>query len=79
MSNNSDIRENEIVRFDEELMPILLMDRTRSNEDGVHNIIWATDNYVQRGEGYAEWNRCSIPRHRPHRTARCDAAAAETT
>ena len=60
MSNNSDIRENEIVRFDEELMPILLMDRTRSNEDGVHNIIWATDNYVQRGEGYAEWSEITL-------------------
>ena len=53
MSENSDIRENVIVRFDEELMPIVLMDRIRSNEDCVHNIIWAIDNYVQRGEGYA--------------------------
>ncbi len=50
MSGNPDIKENEIVRYDEELMPVLLMNRTRSNEDGVHNIIWATDNYVQRGE-----------------------------
>lgn len=60
MSNNSDIKENDIVRFDEELMPLLLMDRTRSNEKGVHNIIWATDNYVQRGEGYAEWSEISL-------------------
>ena len=60
MSNNSDIKENDIVRFDEELMPLLLMDRTRSNKDGVHNIIWATDNYVHRGEGYAEWSEISL-------------------
>lgn len=36
------------------------MDRTQSNEDGIHKIIWATDNYVQRGDGYAEWSEISI-------------------
>lgn len=60
MSSNSDIKENDIVRFDEELMPLLLMDRTRSNENGVHNIIWATDNYAYKGEGYAEWSEISL-------------------
>ena len=60
MSNNSDIKENEIIRYDEGLMPLLLMDRTRSNEGSVHNIIWATDNYAQRGEGYAEWSEISL-------------------
>lgn len=60
MSNNSDIKENEIVRFDEGLMQLLLMDRTRTNEDEVHNIIWATNNYAQRGEGYQEWDEISI-------------------
>lgn len=60
MSSNSDIKENDIVRFDEELMPLLLMDRTRSNEDGVHNIIWATDNYAHKGDGYAEWSEISL-------------------
>ena len=33
MSGNLDIKENEIVRYDEELMPVLLMVRTRSNKD----------------------------------------------
>ena len=60
MSNNSDIKENEIVRFDEGLMPLLLMDRTRSVDGDVHNIIWATDNYAQRGDGYAEWSEISL-------------------
>ena len=60
MSNNSDIKENEIVRYDEGLMPVLLMDRTRSDESSVHNIIWATDNYAQRGKGYQEWDEITV-------------------
>lgn len=54
MSGNSDIKENDIVRYDEGLMPLLLIDRTRSNDEEVHNIIWATDNYLQNGPEYAE-------------------------
>ena len=59
MSGNSDIKENDIVRYDEGLMPLLLIDRTRSNDEEVHNIIWATDNYLQNGPEYAEWGEIS--------------------
>ncbi len=54
MSDKSDIRENAIYDHDPDLLGILLMDRTRSDVNGVHNIIWATDNYVTLGEGYRE-------------------------
>ena len=54
MSDNSDIRENSIYDYDPRLLEILLIDRTRSNENEIHNIIWATDNYVPLGEGYKE-------------------------
>lgn len=60
MSGKSDIKENEIVLFDEGLMPVLLIDRTRSSEGDIHNIIWATDNYLQRGDGYAEWSEITL-------------------
>lgn len=57
MSKNSDILENEIVSFDAELLPILLIDRSRTEKLGnVHNIMWATDNYVAKGDGYQEWD-----------------------
>ena len=55
MNNGSDIRENEILSFDAALLPLLLIDRTRSVGNEVHNIIWATDNYADRGDGYQEW------------------------
>src|SRR5574344_26527 len=60
MSNQSDIRENEIVAFDEKLMPILLVDRTRSMSGEEHNLIWATDNYVHFGDNYQEWGEISV-------------------
>jgi len=60
MSNQSDIRENEIVAFDEKLMPILLIDRTRSMSRETHNLIWATDNYAHFGDNYQEWGEISV-------------------
>lgn len=60
MSRQSDIYENDILALDEALLPVLLMDRTRSNVDVTHNLIWATDNYVQRGEGYQEWDEITV-------------------
>lgn len=56
MRTDSDIRENGIVQYDERLMPLLLIDRTRTEGDETHNIIWATDAYRSRGEGYQEWD-----------------------
>lgn len=41
------ISEDEIVEFDKELLDILLYDRTTN-----HNIIWATDDYQEKGEGF---------------------------
>ena len=60
MSQKSDIYENDILALDEALLPVLLMDRTRSNDEATHNLIWATDNYVQRGEGYQEWDEITV-------------------
>ena len=45
--NKIDIKENYIYRLDNELLTILLRDRSSGK-----NIIWATDNYSSRGCGY---------------------------
>ena len=55
MNSNTDILENDIRSLDPKLLPIILVDRTRTTKEEAHNIIWATDNYVQLGEGYREW------------------------
>lgn len=48
MNNNLiDIKENYIYKLDKDLLKILLIDRTTGK-----NIIWATDNYSDRGYGY---------------------------
>lgn len=60
MGNHSDIRENDIQAYDLALMPLLLLDRTRTTEGESHNIIWATDNYAQNGPGYAEWGEITV-------------------
>lgn len=46
---NADIKENDILNIDPIVLSILLIDRT-SNK----NIIWATDNYKNKGIGYGE-------------------------
>lgn len=46
---NADIKENDILNIDPIILSILLIDRT-SNK----NIIWATDNYKNKGMGYGE-------------------------
>lgn len=45
--NRIDIKENYIFHWDNELLEILLKDRSSKK-----NIIWATDNYSSRGGGY---------------------------
>jgi hypothetical protein len=45
--NLVDIKENDIVKYDRELLPILLRDHSSKR-----NIIWATDNYASMGKGY---------------------------
>ncbi len=42
-----DIKENNILKIDRNLLSLLLFDRTTRN-----NIFWATDNYVSLGEGF---------------------------
>lgn len=42
-----DIKENDILKIDEELLAILLKDKTTGK-----NIIWATDNYKKNGASY---------------------------
>lgn len=59
MTKNSDIKENHILAYDPALLPLLLIDRTRSKEGETHNILWATDNYTQNGTGYGEWDEIS--------------------
>ena len=43
-----DIKENDLLKIDPELLEILLKDKTTGN-----NIIWATDNYSQYGFSYS--------------------------
>ncbi len=51
-SSRVDIRENEIFGRSPELLSALLQDHTLSTEDSRVNIFWATDSYVELGEGY---------------------------
>lgn len=44
---NIDIKENEILKIDADLLEILLKDKTTGK-----NILWATDNYRKYGEKY---------------------------
>lgn len=46
---NADIKENNILNIDPIVLSILLIDRTTNK-----NIIWATDNYKNKGIGYGE-------------------------
>ena len=43
-----DIKENDLLKIDPELLSILLKDKTTGN-----NIIWATDNYAKYGFSYS--------------------------
>ena len=61
MSNELDILENDILQYDPKLLQLLLIDRSKPKRDGKScNIIWATDNYESRGEGFLENDEISI-------------------
>ena len=45
--NLVDIEENDILKYDNQLLPILLKDNSSKQ-----NILWATDNYEPIGKGY---------------------------
>lgn len=53
--NKIDIKENYIYRLDNELLTILLRDRSLGK-----NIIWATDNYGSRGCGYQNYDYITV-------------------
>lgn len=54
-NNLIDIKENYIYHLDNELLSILLMDHSSSQ-----NIIWATDNYASRGYGYQSHDQITV-------------------
>ena len=54
MKIDVDIKENRILSIDPKLLDILLVDRTRTSDNEVVNILWATDNYIHFGENYTE-------------------------
>lgn len=62
MSENSDIKENVIYNEDPKLVELLLIDRTKTTNEDVHNIMWATDNCAPMGQGYQEWDEINIER-----------------
>ena len=53
--NKIDIKENYIYRLDNELLSVLLRDRSSGK-----NIIWATDNYSSRGFGYQSYDHITV-------------------
>lgn len=55
MENNIDIKENYIYQLDPKLLAILLLDKSSGK-----NIIWATDNYADRGIGYQSSDEITI-------------------
>ncbi len=57
-----DIKENYIYRLDNELLSILLRDRSSGK-----NIVWATDNYSSRGFGYQSYDHITIEAITGHR------------
>ena len=61
MSNEVDIKENEILQYDPQVFSLLLVDRSRpKRDDQLCNIVWATDNYEALGKGYEEWSEITI-------------------
>ena len=55
MDNEVDIKENYLNKLDANLLIILLKDQSSKK-----NIIWATDNYSNRGEGYQFYDHISL-------------------
>ena len=53
--NRIDIKENFIFKLDNELLEILLKDRSSKK-----NIIWATDNYSHKGFGYQSSDEITV-------------------
>ena len=62
MSNEVDIRENDILQLDPVLLETLLIDRSRPKNGSKKpmHIIWATDNYQNFGPLYAENEQITV-------------------
>ena len=61
MKNEIDIRENDILNYDIQLLKILLIDRNKPiGKEKYGNIIWATDVNANLGEGYREQDEITI-------------------
>ena len=62
MSNEVDIRENDILQRDPVLLETILIDRSRPKNGSkkTQHIIWATDNYESLGPAYGENEQISI-------------------
>lgn len=55
VKNNVDIKEDEILQLDSELLDILLKDKSSGK-----NIIWATDDYLDNGNGFDKKDEIKI-------------------
>jgi hypothetical protein len=55
-SSPIDIKENELLSFDRDVLSTLLLDHSSGK-----NIIWATDNYASLGKGYQFGDQITIP------------------
>lgn len=61
MSNEVDVKENDILQYDSQVFALLLVDRSKQKKaDQPCNIIWATDNYTSLGKGYEEWSEITV-------------------
>ena len=67
MENKIDIKENVLASLDPRILRILLKDKSRETERRIKKdpnmktgIVWATDDYVQYGEGYASDDEITV-------------------
>ena len=56
-----DVKENNLIKLDYNLLSILLFDNTTKR-----NIIWATDNYSSKGQGYSFSDEITIEKITGH-------------
>lgn len=57
---STDIQENDILALSPDLLLTLLKDNTLSKHHEQVNIFWATDNYADRGPGYAYTDQITV-------------------
>lgn len=57
MTNEVDVKENDILKIDRDLLSLLLFDHTTRN-----HIFWATDNYIKLGKGFQSDDEITVER-----------------